>query len=304
MEYLVYKLKFENGVHWGNGSLDRSDYIFSADVLFSALYIEALKLGLEKQFFEKTSEGEIVFSDAFPYLGEILTIPKPMLYIEQKEEEIDTDRKKFKNMKYIPIGWLEEWVNGTLKDVDNPMDELGTHSQYTKAFVRREETQPYHVGVYRFAPENGVYIIVGYEKEEDIELLEELLESLSYAGIGGKKSSGLVRFEFKRTKREIEPLIRALNEKSGIQMLLSSALPGEEELESAMQNASYLLEKKSGFVASREYALEYRRKRDLYVFSAGSCFEHTFSGEIVDVSNGGNHPVYRYAKAMFMGVKP
>ena len=50
------------------------------------------------------------------------------------------------------------------------------------------------------------------------------------------------------------------------------------------------------------YAEEYRRKRDLYVFAAGSCFKNEFEGDIYDVTNGGSHPVYRYAKPLFMGV--
>ena len=55
-------------------------------------------------------------------------------------------------------------------------------------------------------------------------------------------------------------------------------------------------------MASEFYAEEYRRKRDLYVFAAGSCFKNEFEGDIYDVTNGGSHPVYRYAKPLFMGV--
>lgn len=85
-------------------------------------------------------------------------------------------------------------------------------------------------------------------------------------------------------------------------MLLSVALPADDELENALENASYLLEKRSGFVASSDYAEEWRKKRDLYVFTAGSCFVNCFAGDIYDVSEGGKHPVYRYAKPIFMGV--
>lgn len=50
-------------------------------------------------------------------------------------------------------------------------------------------------------------------------------------------------------------------EKSDRYMLLSVALPADEELENAMENASYLLEKRSGFVASSDYAEEWRKRR-------------------------------------------
>ena len=75
-----------------------------------------------------------------------------------------------------------------------------------------------------------------------------------------------------------------------------------EELEQVIKDSSYLLIKRSGFVDSSEYALQQMRKRDLYVFSSGSCFAHTFRGRIIEERNGGKHPVFRYAKAFFMGV--
>ena len=89
-----------------------------------------------------------------------------------------------------------------------------------------------------------------------------------------------------------------LKKKSEKNILLSTALPEDEELEQVIKDSSYLLIKRSGFVDSSEYALQQMRKRDLYVFSSGSCFAHTFSEE----RNGGKHPVFRYAKAFFMGV--
>ena len=85
-------------------------------------------------------------------------------------------------------------------------------------------------------------------------------------------------------------------------MLLSTALPRDDELENALLGASYLLERRSGFVFSEQYADDLRKKMVLYVFSSGSCFENRFEGDIVDVSDGGNHKVYRYAKPMFIGL--
>ena len=85
-------------------------------------------------------------------------------------------------------------------------------------------------------------------------------------------------------------------------MLLSTALPRDEELEKSLEGATYLLEKRSGFVSSDKYADEQRKKKDMYVFMAGSYFVNCFDGDIYDVSEGGSHPVYRYAKPMFMGV--
>ena len=86
-------------------------------------------------------------------------------------------------------------------------------------------------------------------------------------------------------------------------LLLSSAMAkAEEDLESILEDASYLLQKRSGFIYSESYAKEQRRKKDFFSFQAGSCFKKPFSGDIFDVSDGGNHPVYRYGKAVFMEI--
>lgn len=146
-----------------------------------------------------------------------------------------------------------------------------------------------------------MYLILAYKGEEEKWLAEDLLESLSYTGIGGKKTTGLGKFIFKSAKMP-EMLHAYLESKSKKKILLSTALPKDEELESALENASYQLEKRSGFIASSTYAEEWRKKKDLYVFAAGSCFDNTFEGDIYDVSDGGKHSVYRYAKPLFLGV--
>ena len=63
-----------------------------------------------------------------------------------------------------------------------------------------------------------------------------------------------------------------------------------------------MLIKRSGFISSQTYADTFRKKKELYCFKAGSCFSHKFDGDIFDLSEGGNHPVYRYAKPLMMGV--
>lgn len=132
--------------------------------------------------------GDLRFSDAFPYFENTYTVPKPILYVEHNIQTEQEDRKKFKNMTYIPVEWLEKWLSGALNHVEDPMKNLGKKDQYIKAAVRgQEDTQLYHVGIYRFKVQNGLYIIAGYNKADDLQLLENLLSAISYTGIGGKK---------------------------------------------------------------------------------------------------------------------
>ena len=85
-------------------------------------------------------------------------------------------------------------------------------------------------------------------------------------------------------------------------MTLSVAMAPPEQLEQVLEGAQYLLQKRSGFVASPGYAQEPRRKRDFYAFCAGSCFQRRFDGGVFDVGSGGGHPVYRYAAPLWLEV--
>lgn len=303
MEYVVYKLEFKSSVHFGNGMLSDTGVTFCADTLFSALYIEAMKLGKESVLLSETTQGKLLFTDAFPYIGDQYYLPKPMLYVEHQERGNSLDKKKFKRMKYIPAEEVDSFLNGTMDLSVSKMSDLGCNSMQVMAAIRgeTEDTLPYYIESYYFNEGNGLYIIAAYDGDEDRELLDELLESLSYTGIGGKRASGKGKFVVK-IGRKAEPLLKLLNRESSKHMLLASALPKEDELEKTLEGASYLLQKRSGFVYSDIYAKEQRKKQDLFVFQAGSCFVNCFDGDIYDVGNNGGHSVYRYAKPIFMGV--
>ncbi len=302
MKYSIFKLEFSTGVHFGKGLLNDSQDTFTADILFSALYIEALKNGMQDVFYQEIKEENLLFSDALPYVGKQYLLPKPCVYVEHARQGDSEEKKKFKKMKYLPVEKLDDYLAGTLNPDQNPMNEFGKFEQRTLASVRREEdTLPYRVGVFRYQKGNGLYVLAAGKEERQLGLLEELLEMLSYTGIGGKKSDGLGKFTLKHgTGTEL--LLNRLQKKTGRYMLLSSALPRDEELDAVLEGASYLLDKHSGFIFSDHYADEIRKKKDLYMFSAGSCFLRPFHGDIFDVSEGGRHPVYRYGKPFFLEV--
>ena len=302
MEYSIYKLKFRTGVHFGEGMLNESAYTFKADQLFSGLYIEALKLGREKELYDAVKSGKLLFSDAFPYKEEKYFVPKPMVYVESGKKGESKQKKAYKKMKYLPVECLDSFLNGTM-DVEKVGDyDFGQFCQQTMACVRdEEETRPYRVGTFYFDDGCGLYVIAGYTSAVEKELAEDLMESLSYTGIGGKKAIGLGKFEL-LNGRSSQELSERLQKDGSRYMLLSVGLPIDEELEQVLDGASYQLLKRSGFVASEEYAAHWSRKRDLYVLAAGSCVNKRFSGDIYDVADGGRHAVYRYAKPLFMEV--
>ncbi|MDE7327517.1 MAG: type III-A CRISPR-associated RAMP protein Csm4 [Lachnospiraceae bacterium] len=308
MEYKVYKLIFQGAVHFGLRNLEDGEGTFCADTLFSALFQEAVKMGEEtrERLLRYVKNGELLFSDAFPFMRDVYYLPKPMKRVITKEEHGDSvKKKKFKKLKYIPVEDFGIYLQGKF-DVDKTevINELGDFQMKVSASVRGEEkTVPYRVGSYFFREGNGLYFIVGYRMTEGLELVESLLESLALVGIGGKRTSGMGKFRLDFGKMP-EELQKRLKGEGGTYMTLSLSLPREDELSEALDGAEYLLSKRSGFVDSVGYADKQQRKRDLYVLRAGACTKMKFQGDVYNVAGeNGTHPVYRYAKPMFLEVE-
>ncbi len=307
MDYRVYKLRFSGMVHFGNTRLEDAEYTFSADTLFSALCLEAVKAGDSdiNRLYQLVSKGDLYFSDAFPYIGEELYLPKPFKHIDKEDESGDSNIKKaYKKLKYIPVSKFDKYLRGDFDPIsDNSMRDFGRKQVKTSVSIRgEEEPKPYRVGMYSYNDNCGLYIIIGFHDPDDMNLIEELLLGLSYNGIGGKRSAGLGRFELIKDELK-DGLKERLTRDGKIKMSLSVCLPKEDELPSAMEGAQYSLCKRSGFVQSDRYADDQVKKKDLYLFKSGSCFINTFHGDVYDVSSeSGSHPVYRYAKPMFLEV--
>lgn len=320
MEYQIYKFEFLTPVHFGTGTLDSSSCSFLSDTLFSALCQEAVSEGEDAldQLVTYAREDKIRFSDAFPYIDDEYYLPKPVMYVGKNTDEGNSKTKKlYKNLKYIASSQFHNYLSGDFdpENARNRLKNLGHSAMKVSANIQnREDTRqyrnneeadpgvalPYRIGIYRFSESSGLYIIVGYQDEDARAFVEDLLINLSYSGIGGRRSAGLGKFELKKGKNT-ENLQQVLSDdEPGMQMLLSQALPAENEIEKVLQNATYLLVKRSGFVNSPNYADEFRRKRDLYVFASGSVFQHRFHGNIYDVGDGGRHAVYRYSKPLFI----
>lgn len=310
MEYKICKLEFSTGVHFGNGRLTDSEYTLHADTLFSALCIEAIRSGGKdrlNKLVHCARNDKIKISNGFPYIKETLFLPKPGFSpkIDETKRERE-DAKAYKKLQYISVQNFSKYLNGDLKPANEreALNRLGkTEFQAKVAIINREEPEPYHIGFYRFYPNAGIYFFIGYENKQLLDELIELIDMVGMEGVGGKRSAGLGKFRAKMESIPNEMELRLKNaEIMKTKVSLSLSLPKEEEMEKSMEGAAYLLEKRSGFVASDTYAATWRKKKDLFCFQAGSCFKNVFLGDIYDVSIDGSHPVYRYAKPFFMGV--
>lgn len=306
MLYKILKLHFSSGVHIGNGMLTDGECIIHADTIFSALCFEALHLqgGIEK-LVEKCKKGLIRFSDGLPYIENTLYIPKPYMTFETADDGDSIKKKAFKKLKYIPINKLSIYENGNLDAVEEAdiFKKLGKYEMRSNVMIKRgEDAEPYHVGVYHFGEGNGLYLCTAFATKEEEEYFLLLLNAVGVTGIGGKRSSGFGKFHVEAEECPACFTERLEGSQYKKHISLSVSLPKENEMEMACQNASYLLLKRSGFIYSSTYSPGFQKKKTIYCFSAGSCFENIYEGDIYDVSCQGKHSVYRYGLPLFLGV--
>lgn len=306
MQSRIYKLHFKGEAHFGGGTLDQSESVFMADTLFSALSIEALRCGRFEELLDAVKGGSLMFTDALPFRDGRLYLPKPVLKIERSADADPSVRKQYKKLAYIASDIFKDYLNGSFSFEKNGRSSFGVASSRTKAAVRNgtDDTLPYHVGTFMFDDGCGLYVLARGSDSKALELADSLFKSLAFSGIGGKRSAGLGRFELSTEDGAgLEKTLASLCQGDGqnrFRMLLSCALPQDGELDAAMDGASYLMCKRSGFAAPDEGNL--LKKRDLCVFAAGSCFRNAFKGGIYDVAKGHSHPVYRYAVPFFCEV--
>lgn len=311
METRIVKLHFKGQVHFGAGRLSDSNLACDAGTLFSALYIESMKLGCEHALLGAAKAGDLLMSDAFPYEGETFYLPKPMIQFDasgtrrsQNDDQGSRARKAAKKLAYVPADSFDTYLRGDFDPI-RALEQfhVGVSAVQTKVNLRREEhadAMPYFVGGFSFLPHAGLYFIVQGSFD-----LSSVLDQLSLSGLGGKRTSGYGRFTYEMLDGEdYLPRIGCASHPSTRFMLLATAAPTNDELdERLLEGARYRLVKRGGFVQSASYARSPQKKRDLYEFSSGSIFKHTFTGDVFDVHDAdGAHPVYRYARAMWLGV--
>jgi len=313
MGYSLYRLKFTTAVHFGsdNGgsSLDNAQMTMHADTLFSALCSEAAKQGNIDRLVDYFTRGTLAVSDALPYRGEEIFLPKPILFAGSKQQAGEAGlKKKMKALAYIPLSSFKEYlhglVNATVLDVDKLHCSFGQMTTQTRVAIKGQVPPlPYYVTAWKFAGDCGLYLILKTEQAEAAELFEQLLTDLSWVGIGGKQSSGWGKFQVE--KRGVPGELQALlnDDQAEYQMLLGTGLPADAELEKTLLEGWYALVRRGGFVRSVQYAASPLKKRTVYMLAPGSCLRRRFRGGMLDLSGQGSHPVWRSANTLFAGVQ-
>lgn len=319
MSSFLYKLRFTAPVHFGPSdaalSLYSSEESFRADTLFSALCHTLLSADGEtalESLFEAVRSGELKLSDAMPWRGDDLYLPKPFFQGKSSEDLPSHLRKAVKKLRWIPIRGFEAFsdsVHGGRPFVPPENESFGVHEEHTKAAVSEgEDTVPYQVGAFRFRDGCGLWFILCCP-EGEAGRYEKLIRLLGLGGIGGELSSGYGSFEIEdliplddASDGQTGWLSGALVKEGGTYLLLTSSLPPDEGLEAVLDGAFYGLIRRGGFIQSETYSDEPQKKDTQYFLASGSVLRRRFSGGLLTVGNAGNHKVYRYSSPVFLGV--
>lgn len=325
MNYCLYKLRFRTPLHIGESdrasALGTSRMTFCADTLFSALCHTAAAMDGEagaERFCETVRRGGLLFSDAMPYCGDNLFIPKPYIKAARGASRAETsaeDRKAMKKLSHIPVSSLGEFfssVRGEGRyDAAAHKADFGQSCISTKNSIDRDGgAAPYFVGLFEFNRGCGLYFIAAYDGEEELERLSEVVERLGTGGVGGKVSAGYGKFEFADDPLflddpfdgDTEILSRMLyREDAPLYVSLTTSLPLDDELDAALDGAAYGVSRRGGFVFSETFAESPVKKRTQYFLSAGSVFAHKYRGALYEAAKDGAHPVWRYGMPIFLG---
>ena len=277
---------------------------------------------------KKTAEGKIVFSSLFPYWRTAdsdlyFYLPKPLLKLEQEEQQsaksfeeikqLATKLKKQKKSTYIRASQINSLLESGGSDRQFAVPEFAAPLVAGRVALREEKPLPYYVGSYVFSKHSGLYFILGVEHEEEFTLIKELLFSLGYSGIGGKRSSGYGKFELADDKLELSDdggdydddtaiALMLYNEKSKYQMCLAPVCPCVDEI-AVVKQGSYKLIKRGGFIASSA-AKDNIKRNSIYMLQEGSCFPERLRGQMLQQTvDGLAHDVYRDGIGMFVGLK-
>ncbi|MGI6781389.1 MAG: type III-A CRISPR-associated RAMP protein Csm4 [Acholeplasmataceae bacterium] len=292
----IIKLKFITAIHYGNNGkpgLLSTDNMILSDTIYSA-FCEINPNDIDK-LIGLLENNQLRISDMLPYVDDKLLIPKGIDVIKfESIDEIDrTTFKKVKKLDYIPMDKIEKMASNCSEELIEEalklQDSIGNFDIKTSNRISRDgdDTLPFIMETFTFNHNSGLYLIVDYDTDETFDFVKNKIMSLGYLGVGGKRSSGLGKFE-------INNITEILNDKTkGKYLLLSTALPRNK-----IEITNFSIIKRSGFYEQNGEAY---KKKDVYAIKSGLMLDEPFEGVILK-DLGKNHTVYRFLMPLFMRV--
>jgi CRISPR-associated protein Csm4 len=338
----IFKLKFgRNPVHFGElgiGMEETSDRVHS-DTLFSAWVSAYARLfgkeaveELLKQF-QPDQEQLFRLSSTFIYRQingkTIYYLPCPFKRPTNYPEDDFEFAKEYKKLNYLPLKIWQRWYQGEgwkktdgeeLKakakkgdKIDGELTKAGTFD-YGEAFQKGKvpkiavdrvtrATNIYNTGIVKYQDNSGLYFLVKFSNPEFENTFLTVLQFLGEEGIGGERSSGAGQFEVEPSEltSDWQQLIKfdQGNFHSVISLFWEHPFPN-----SYLENASYELQKRGGWISSSPSGSQ-RRRKSVQMFVEGSVFPVKPMGKLADVTPDGftSHNVYRSGISLSLPIK-
>ena len=166
MKYKILKLEFSTAVHFGRGGLEKSQNVLSADTIFSALFIEALKYDLSDVMLDLFKKGKVKISNAFPYIKDEYYVPKPIIQLKKDSEGDSIIKKALKKLKYIPLSKFRDFIEGNLdikQEEDTFSNNFGDFLLVEKVSMQSakedEVNNLYAIEVFKYKKGSGLYFL-------------------------------------------------------------------------------------------------------------------------------------------------
>jgi len=317
---IAYKLKFDTPLHiWSHGvGYEETGEMIHSDTLFSAM------MSLWNHFYDDEVQAmcqtpPFLISSAFPFKGNTYFFPRPIKKIGKGKTDDDDPKKgkKLKKVKFISKSLFEQMLNGENLDFDEshtfqngsfwsdkaePKDSrVFSVLEIPRVSVDRENyaSDIFYFSEVIFEKDSGLFFLARFKEKAMQKKFEAVLRLLGDEGIGGDKRVGKGLFSPERDEnfKISSPL------KSDSFLTLSLYYPTESEFREILENASYNLVSRRGWLHSPG-AMSLKR-REVKMFAEGSVFtaigkDHYGASPCVLEKTGWaklDHNVYRYGFA-------
>lgn len=339
----LFRLNFErNPVHFGElgiGMEETSDRIHS-DTLFSAWVSAYARLfgkdaveELLKQFQTET-EPPFRLSSTFIYRElngkTIYYLPRPLKRPMNYPEDDFEFAKEYKKLNYLPLkiwqcwyqgeGWTnsdKEELKAKAKKQENLNDKLkkaGTFDygeaikkgKVPKIAVDRitRATNIYYTNFGYFEKNSGLYFLVKFSNPEFENIFLSVLNFLGDEGIGGERSSGAGQFNVEKPNELTADWNQVINFNEGNFNSLISLFWEESLSNNCLENSSYELLRRGGWISASPSGSQ-RRRKSVQMFTEGSVFPVKPIGKLANVTPDGftTHHVYRSGISLSLPIK-
>ena len=343
MKYII-ELEFKSGVHFG------ADYAgfgvedvqgnAHADTIFSALINTLAQIKYQfkntnwiNDFFSDNNDSPVLpfkissfgFCNTSSGFAHEYYLPKPNLVPNKlvNEKQKHEFGKDFKNRKFISLETFKKWQCGESLDLEKILDKERESFWEEESKVQHltdnvtAATQIYRTGLVFYYDFILPFFIVDLDENKfSIHDFLELIHSLKFNGLGGRRTTGCGLFEFSdknwfcididkiKEQKELNPGYQQKKDKArklfedifsfsgNCNYLFSTFYP--ENINQLAPIAYNLLLRKGWFFSTSSFTQ--LKRKTCYMFGEGSVFKSTSKGKLVDVtpSEFSEHRVFRY----------